>query len=160
MKIFSVEVFNLNTTGKYSGEPIPKGCLGVKVDKYKFDAYHDIGNGVLFAECEGLLSVFHHLPGTKDGFAGRLITLPVIENSIISSRIKARRVKTFKGSLWDSADACRAVAQHLGCKLFSIGVRQSADRDNLYCSVMATDSFMQRLEKVVVLGAPQQSPLI
>lgn len=160
MKIYSIEVFNLGSIGTFCGEAVPKGCLGVVVDNYRFDAYQELPGGIFYSECDGLLSIYHHLPGSTDGFAGRAITLPVIERSILSSNIKARRLRTFKGSLWASASAKNQVESHLGQRLTNLGVKSSSDRHGVYSSVIATEKFMERLAKVVVLGSPDSSPLL
>lgn len=160
MKIISIEVFNLNTTGCHVCQPVPKGCLGVVVDRYKFDLYQELPGGVYFSECGGLVNIYKHSPGTKDGFAGRTIALAVMEPSVISKNIMARRIRVFKGSLWDSHLADKAVSKHLGTTLRSIGVRDLSDRYKVYCSAKATEHFMSRISKVVVLGEAEQSPLL
>lgn len=160
MKIISIEVFNLNSTGCHGGQPIPKGCLGVVVDHCKFDLYQSLPGGVYFSESGGLVNIYHHSPGTTEGFAGRSIALPVMEPSVISKKIMARRIKVFKGSLWDSHEATKVVAKHLGTTLRRIGVRDLSDRYKVYSSSMATEEFMSRLSKVIVLGKAESSPLL
>ncbi len=160
MKIIRIEVFNLNSTGCWIGQPVPKGCLGVTVDRYKFNLYQELPGGIYFAECDGLLSIYQHVRGSTKGFAGRTIALPVMEPSVISKNIMARRVRIFKGSLWDSYKADQAVAEHLGTTIRSIGVRDSQDMFNVYCAVKATSAFINRLSAVVVLGEAKQSPLL
>lgn len=160
MKIISIEVFNLNSTGCHAGQPVPKGCLGVVVDRYKFDLYQELPGGVYFSECGGLVNIYKHSPGTKDGFAGRTIALAVMEPSVISKKIMARRIRIFEGSLWDSHLADKAVALHLGTTLRSIGVRDLASRYQVYCSAKATEHFMNRLSKLVILGNAESSPLL
>lgn len=160
MKIYSIEVFNLGGTGMHCAQPVPKGCLGVMVDNCKFDIYHELPGGVFYSECDGLLSIYKNLPGTSDGFAGREIALPVIEPSVISPRIIARRVRIFKGSLWSSAEAVRIVAKHLSTTITNIGVRECNARYQVYSAVSATKEFMDRISRVVVLGEPESSPLL
>lgn len=160
MMIYSAEVFNLGTTAKFSNSPVPKGCLGVTVDSYRFDTFHELGRGIFFSDCGGLVNVYKHSPGTKDGFAGRRIVLPVVEPSVMFPRIKAVRRRVFDGSLWSSWEADLQVAKHLGTSLTSIGVRDLSGGYRSYCSALATTEFLNRLAKVVVLGEPQQSPLI
>lgn len=160
MKIYSVEIFNLGTTAMHPCQPVPKGCLGVVVDKCQFDIFHELPGGVFYSECDGLLSIYKHLPGSRDGFAGRAISLAVMEPSIISKRIMARRVRVFKGSLWSSAEANRVVAKHLGTSLTSIGVKDSGSRYQVYSAATATDEFISRISRVVVLGEPECSPLL
>ncbi len=160
MKIYSIEIFNLNSTGCHSGQPIPKGCLGVVVDRCDFKIFHELPGGIFYSNCEGLLNIYKNVPGSKDGFAGRSISLAVMEPSIISKKIMARRVKTFKGSLWSSWEADQDVAKYLGTNLTSIGVKASNDKYRTYCSVRATDEFINRLASVVVLGKPESSPLL
>lgn len=160
MKIYSIEIFNLGTTAMHPAQPVPKGCLGVIVDKYKFDIYHELPGGVFYSECDGLLSIYKHLPGTSDGFGGRKIALPVIESSVIYPKKIARRVRLFKGSLWSSAEAGRIVEKHLGTTITSIGVRACNDRYQVYSAVSATKEFMDRISRVVVLGEPECSPLL
>ncbi|MBP2156907.1 hypothetical protein [Erwinia rhapontici] len=160
MKIISIEVFNLNSTGCHVCQPIPKGCLGVVVDRYKFDLYQELPGGVFFSECDGLLNIYKHSPGTTEGFAGRAIALAVMEPSVISKNIMARRVRVFKGSLWDSHIANKAVSEHLGTTLRSVGVRDLQDRYQVYSSAKATEQFISRLSKVIILGEAESSPLL
>ncbi len=58
MKIHSIEIFNLNTTGVFYGQPVPKGCIGVVVDSVEFNEYRDIGCNVFIAECNGLVHCY------------------------------------------------------------------------------------------------------
>ena len=160
MKIYSIEVNNLGTTGFYPSSPVPKGCLGVVVDKYSFDIFHQLPGGVLFSECDGLLNIYKNVPGSTEGFGGRAIALPVMEESVISKKIMARRIKIFKGSLWSSAEAVRAVEAHLGTTITSIGVRGATDRYHVYSAVSATAEFLGRLSKVVIFGKAESSPLL
>ncbi len=160
MQIYSIEIYNLGTTAMHSASPLPKGCLGVVVDKCKFDIYHELPGGVFYSECDGLLSIYHHVPGSTEGFGGRVMALPVMEPSVTFPRIKARRVKTFKGSLWSSAEAGRAVEKHLGTKITNIGVREHSDRLRVYYAAEATAEFLERVSRVVVLGKPECSPLL
>ncbi|BEH73352.1 hypothetical protein [Edwardsiella tarda] len=160
MKILSIEVFNLSGIGEFTGQPVPKGCLGVVVDQLKFDMYNELNGNIFYSECGGIVSVYKHVPGTKEGFAGRTIILPVMENSVISNKIKARRLKVFKGSLWKSFDAEMAVAKHLGTNIREIGIRQASDRYRVYCACMATEEFLKRISRVVVLGKPESSPTL
>lgn len=160
MVIYSVEVFNLGTSAMHPGQPVPKGCLGVVVDKCNFDIYYELPGGVFYSECDGLLSIFKHSPGTKDGFGGREITLPIMEPSVTFPRKKARRIMVFQGSLWSSASASSAVEKHLGTTITSIGVRESNDRYKVYSSARATREFMERISRVVILGEPESSPLL
>lgn len=160
MKIYSIEVFNLGSTGTHSAQPVPKGCLGVVVDEYKFELFHEIHGNVFFSECDGLLNIYKYSPGSTEGFGGRAIALQIMEPSVISSRIMARRVRVFKGSLWSSAEANRAVEEHLGTKITSIGVRAVTDRYRVYSAANATTEFINRISKVVVLGDPESSPLL
>ena len=160
MKIYSIEVFNLGTEAMHCAQPIPKGCLGVVVDKYGFDLYQSLPGGVFYSECDGLLSIYKHVPGSTDGFGGRTITLPILEPSVISKNITARRMKVFKGSLWASVEAGRIVEGHLETTITSIGVRQCNDRYQVYSEVSATKEFMDRLSRVVILGQPECSPLL
>lgn len=160
MKIYSIEVFNLGTTARHSCQPVPKGCLGVVVDKCDFDIFHELPGGVFFSECDGLLSIYKYSPGSKDGFGGRAISLAIMEPSVISKRIMARRVRTFKGTLWSSWQADQAVEKHLGTTLTSVGVRAASDRSRVYCAAKATDEFIKRISRIVVLGEPESSPLL
>lgn len=160
MKIYSVEVFNLGTTGCFSGQPVPKGCVGVVVDKCEFKTYHELPGGVFYSECNGLLNIYRHVKGSTDGFAGRTIYLPVMEPCLISKKKQARRVRAFKGSLWDSYEADNIVAKHLGTDLVGISFRAVNSRYQTYSSAKATADFMDRLSKVIILGKPESSPLI
>lgn len=98
MKIISIEVFNLNSTGCHGGQPIPKGCLGVVVDHCKFDLYQSLPGGVYFSESGGLVNIYHHSPGTTEGFAGRSIALPVMEPSVISKKSWREESKFLKAA--------------------------------------------------------------
>ncbi|QXF35197.1 hypothetical protein CE143_20015 [Photorhabdus luminescens] len=157
MKIYSIEVFNLNTTGVFYGEAVPKGCLGVVVDKFKFDKYYEICDGIFVAECDGLVHCYEHKKGTAEGFAGCTIVLPVFEKSVVFNK-KAIRRRVFNGSLWNTVNAKHKAQEYLNTKLFGIGIRESCYE--VYSGALATETFMQRIAKVVIVGEAQQSPLI
>ncbi|MCG6228756.1 hypothetical protein [Vibrio furnissii] len=160
MKIYSIEVFNLNTTGVFCGEPVPKGCLGVVVDKVEHSEYQCLDGDTFYSNCGGIVSVYGYIPGSTEGFAGRKIILPVREQSKVFKNKTGITRKVFNGSLWSSYQANQKVAKHLGTKLFSIGVREAGDRCKVYCAHEATQEFIDRISKVVVIGDAQQSPLI
>lgn len=160
MQIYSVEVFNLGSTGAFSDSPVPKGCLGVVVDRYRFEAYQELKGGVLFSECDGLVNAYKHVPGSRDGFGGRRIVLPVVEASVMFPKKKAIRRRVFQGSLWSSWEANCKVAEHLGTELRSIGVRESSSQYRVYIAALATTEFLNRLAKVVVFGESKSSPLL
>ncbi|EGR4294215.1 hypothetical protein DDN98_10540 [Vibrio cholerae] len=160
MKIFSIEVFNLNTTGVFCGEPIPKGCLGVVVDKIEHREYQCLDGDTFYSNCEGIISVYRYVPGSTGGFGGRTIILPVREQSKVFKNKTGITRKIFKGSLWSSYQANEKVAKHLGTKIFSIGARELGDSCRVYCSYEATQEFIDRISKVVVIGEAQHSPLI
>lgn len=156
IKIYSVEVFNLNTTAMYCGKPVPKGCLGIKISRRPEFIYQRIGNHFV-AHDSGIVHHYTYSPGTKEGFAGREITIPVSGVGKVF-RDKGVTRMTFKGSLWNSADGAKAAKDLLGEEIYSIGI--AAPRDRGYASAMITKSFLDRLSRVVVIGQAEQSPLI
>jgi len=160
MKIYSIEIFNLNNTGTFAGQPVPKGCLGVVVDKISFDLYQQLPGGVFFSECDGILSIYKHSPGAIEGLSGREVIIPVAEPSLISSKIMARRLRVFKGSLRSSAEARLVVAKHLCTGINRIAIRERNAKYDTYCAAVATDEFISRISGVVVIGDAESSPLL
>ena len=156
IKIYAVEVFNLNSEGMFCGEPVPKGCLGVHLDRNPRFMYQQIGN-CFVAHDGGLVSCYELKAGTNKGFAGRPITLPVTGQGKVFKN-KGVTHKTFVGSLWDTSVATKAASDLLGEPVRRVGIR--ARLDKTYFSCLATRSFLNRLSRVVVLGEPEQSPLI
>lgn len=180
MKIYSIEVFNLASIGQYSGEVIPKGCLGVTVSDMTFGNYkyvtaadldlsdkafekfspHELArikNGsfkALYAQCGELINTFAHVEGTRDGFGDRTFSLRIEEPSVIFPKIKAVRTKAFKGCLWDSYAADIMVASYLKTRIFHIGARTKSN--DCYGSCRATEAFINRISKAVVIGKPIQ----
>lgn len=159
LPIYSVEVFNLNTNGVFCGQPVPKGCLGIKTGNIKHKPYKQVGN-VFYSESSGIVSAYEHKEGTTNGFAGRKITLLVEEPSKLFRNKKVIVSKEFNGSLWDTADAWRTAEKDLDTELFRVGIREKKENLNLYTSYHVTKEFMDRLSNIVVLGEPKQSPLV
>lgn len=156
IKIYSVEVFNLNSTAMFCGEPVPKGCLGIQVSREPKFVYRRVGN-FFIAEDGGFAHYYEYKPGTTKGFAGAKITLPVAGIGKVFKNKGITRVQ-FTGSLWDTFEARQAAERELGGPLRSIGVRTRMD--GCYSALSATKGLMDRLARVVVLGSPEQSPLI
>lgn len=156
MKIISIEVQNLACYGQMIGSCVPKGNIGVVVDDYKFEVYERVGRAI-FSTCNGLVHVYGHAPGTKDGLGGSTIKLRIKEPSVMFPKIQATRLYTFKGDLWDSYAADQEVAKHLGTQLYGIGIKRARDYSSrCYSSVKATAEFMSIISEVVVLGNPAQ----
>lgn len=155
MKIFSIEIVNLNCTGIMLGSVTPKGNIGVVVDDFSFSVYERTGCAI-FSTCNGLVHVYQHAPGTKGGFGGSKIQLRIKEPSVMFPKIQATRLHTFHGDLWDGWEADKKVSEHLGTNLFNIGVKKLRDRNSCYRSVKATSKFMDVVGKAVVLGSPYQ----
>lgn len=155
MKIFSIEILNLNSTGLMLGSVTPKGNIGVVLDDFSFDVYERIGCAI-YSTCNGLVRIYQHAPGTKDGFGGSKIQLRIKEPSVIFPKIQATRLHTFCGDLWDGSGADKIVSEHLNTDLFGIAVKRVKDRNSCYMSVKATSKFMSTIGKAIVLGAPSQ----
>lgn len=155
-KIYAIELNNLSS-GIHGGQPIPKGCLNVQIDRLPKFEFYRIHGRTLWAETEDFVSCYSHVPGSRDGFAGREIVLPVLGLGKVFSHKGVTRV-SYKGSLWDSVEAVRDVQAITGQKLWSIGVRTGIN--GCYCSVYAKQSFLDRMAKCIVFGPPEQSPVL
>ncbi len=94
--------------------------------------------------------------GTKEGFGGSKISLRIKEPSCMFPKIQAARVHTFKGDLWDGSTANKLVAEHLGTKLFNVGIKKLRDRNSCFWAGKVTEKFMETLSKAVILGQPVQ----
>lgn len=153
-KIFAIEINNL-TPGIWCGQPIPKGCLNVRVDHMPmFTEYKQVGN-VIWAETEDFVSCYMYEAGSTRGFAGRSITLPITGIGKVFKNKGVTRV-TYKGSLWDSAEAVRTVEKLIGQRIWHIGVRTGIS--GCYSAIYAKQSFLDRMAKCIVFGTPEQSP--
>jgi len=73
-----------------TGNMIYQGSLHLLVDYVPKVTFKKIGN-FFYGENEGYVRLYKHEPGTKDGFAGRTITL----------NIEGVGEMDFKGCLWD-----------------------------------------------------------
>lgn len=182
MRIIAIEIQNLASTGMFSGSCIPKGTLGITVDKWRFGPYkwvtvNDIdlehpafanvqkyeldkvlrgGIKALFSQDDGLLHIYGFVKGSSDGFANREIKLRVEEPSVMFPKVNAVRQYSFKGCLWDSYLADRMVAAYLDTHVYSVGIKESSYRGNTYCSAKVTEDIMERIGQAVVLGKPIQ----
>ena len=155
MRIYSIEINNLGCTGMMLGSALPKGSLGVVVDDYKFEVYERLGCAI-WSSCGEIIHIYQHAPGTKEGFGGSKIKLRIKEPSCMFPKIQAARVYTFKGDLWDGETANKLVAEHLGIKLFNVGIKRLGDRGSCFRAKKVTEKFMETLSKAVILGQPVQ----
>ena len=155
MKIYSIEINNLGCIGMMLGSAVPNGSLGVVVDDYKFEVYERLGCAI-WSRCGEIVHIYQHAPGTKEGFGGSKIKLRIKEPSCMFPKIQAARVHTFKGDLWDGATANKIVADHLGTKLFNVGIKKLRDRNSCFWAGKVTEKFMETLSKAVILGQPEQ----
>lgn len=108
--IFGIRICNIATHfNSWISGPYPNRC-SVYLEMQKtpeFKHYHFLENKYLVAydKATGAVQTFDYCKNTTEGFAGRVITLPVIDDE---GKVTDR---PFKGSLWDSAAASRAAAK-------------------------------------------------
>ncbi|WP_421782674.1 hypothetical protein [Kiloniella litopenaei] len=85
--------------------------------------YHDLGEFlVAYDELTGFMHSYHYMRGTKDGFAGREITLPIVGGSVF--RKKGQTKKTYKGSLWTSAEGKAACEEYFGLNSVCVAYKE------------------------------------
>lgn len=83
-----------------------KGSLDLLVDEIPEIEFEQIGN-YFYGEKDGLVKCYKHIPGTKDGFGGRTITI----------KFKDGPTLDFKGCLWDPFSLSDKIPKH-----FCVGI--------------------------------------
>lgn len=105
--------------------------------------YHDLGEFlVAYDEMTGFMHAYHYMKGTKDGFAGAKIEVPVWGGSVFSKKGKTKRIH--QGSLWDSVAAQKACDDYFGFESVPVGC-QRRFRDAAFSAAIRKDVFVQKL---------------
>lgn len=122
--IFGIRVLNISKyfnsvgSGPYPG----RCCFWLEMQTApKFEGYHFLDEKYLvsYDKKTGAITSFEYIRGTKDGFAGRTITLPVYGFGKVFKNKGITKIP-FKGSLWISAAASQAAADFFKTETCSV----------------------------------------
>lgn len=127
--ISGIKIYNImRTFNSWIGGPYPhRCCVGFEMRKEPtFKEYHFVDNKYLVAKDDstGCINAYKYARGTTDGFAGRVIVLPVLGQGIVFKNKGVTKLR-FEGSLWDSYEAWEKAGDFFNIEIVASSYRQT-----------------------------------